>query len=197
MYDKKSISEFLDELSSNNSIPGGGSAAALTGALNAAVVSFIANLTIGKEKYKENEIEAKEILAESEELKKEMLLMIDQDSRVLSNLLAAYKEGEQDKIKSTAQNAVEFSMDMAKKAVRLMRLSLEVSEIGNQMLKSDFETAAYIGDAAVGSAIANVKINLESLDQQEYKKNIKKEYQKLKKESSELKTEIIELRNNL
>ena len=195
MYAQKSIEEFLDDLSSSNSIPGGGSAAALSGALNAAVVSFIANLTIGKKKYEEVEAEAKEILAESEELKKEMLLMIDQDSRILSNILDSYKAGDQEKVKSVCQDAVEFSMDMTKKAVRLMRLSLEISEIGNRMLASDFEVAAYIGDAAVGSAIANVKINLKSLDDKEYKENIKKEYLKLKDESSRLKEEIIALAN--
>lgn len=195
MYGQKTIEEFLDDLSSSNSIPGGGSAAALSGALNAAVVSFIANLTIGKEKYKEVEAEAKEILAESEELKKEMLLMIDQDSRILSDILDSYKAGDQQQVKSVCQDAVEFSMDMTKKAVRLMRLSLEISEIGNRMLASDFEVAAYIGDAAVGSAIANVKINLKSLDNQEYKSNIEKEYLKLKNESSRLKEEIIDLAN--
>ena len=195
-YGKKTIQEFLDDLSSSNSIPGGGSAAALTGALNAAVISFIANLTIGKEKYKEVEAEAKEILAESEELKKEMLLMIDQDSKILSDILDSYKAGDQGKVKTVCHDAVEFSMDMTKKAVRLMRLSLEISEIGNRMLASDFEVAAYIGDAAVGSAIANVKINLNSLDNEEYKENIKKEYLKLKDESSRLKEEIIELANN-
>lgn len=195
MYKQKNIEDFLDDLSSKKSIPGGGSAAALSGALNAAVVSFIANLTIGKKKYKEVETEAKEILVESEELKKEMLLMIDQDSKILSDILDSYKTGNQDKIKSVCHDAVEFSMDMTKKAVRLMRLSLEISEIGNRMLTSDFEVAAYIGDAAVGSAIANVKINLKSLDDEEYKKNIKKEYLKLKEESSRLKEEIIELTN--
>jgi formiminotetrahydrofolate cyclodeaminase len=196
MYGEKTIEEFLDDLSSSNSIPGGGSAAALSGALNAAVISFIANLTVGKEKYKEVEAEAREILLESEELKKEMLLMIDQDSKILSDILDSYKAGDQDKVRAVCQDAVEFSMDMTKKAVRLMRLSLEISEIGNRMLASDFEVAAYIGDAAVGSAIANVKINLKSLDNEEYKENIKKEYLKLKAESSRLKEEIIELANN-
>ena len=191
MYGQKTIEEFLDDLSSSNSIPGGGSAAALSGALNAAVISFIANLTIGKKKYEEVEAEAKEILAESEELKKEMLLMIDQDSKILSDILDSYKAGDQDRVKNVCHDAVEFSMDMTKKAVRLMRLSLEISEIGNQMLASDFEVAAYIGDAAVGSAIANVKINLKSLENEEYKENIKKEYLKLKEESSRLKKEII------
>jgi len=195
MYAQKTIEEFLNDLSSSNSIPGGGSAAALSGALNAAVISFIANLTIGKEKYADVETEAKEILIESKELKKEMLLMIDQDSKILGDILDSYKAGDQEKVKSVCHDAVEFSLDMTKKAIRLMRLSLEISEIGNRMLASDFEVAAYIGDAAVGSAIANIKINLKSLDDQEYIENIKKEYLKLKDESSNLKEEIIELAN--
>lgn len=195
MYSEKSIQEFLDDLGSKNSTPGGGSAAALTAALNAAVVEFIANLTIGKEKYKDVEAEAEEILNESRELKKEMLQMVDQDSEILRNILDSYKSEDEQKIQKTCNNAVEFSLDMAKRAVRLMRLSLEISEIGNQMLASDFEAAAYLGEAAVGSSIANIKINLKNIENEDYKENIKKEYSKLKNESSELKKEIIENAN--
>ncbi|ADQ15219.1 cyclodeaminase/cyclohydrolase family protein [Halanaerobium hydrogeniformans] len=195
MYSKESIESFLNDLASEKSIPGGGSAAALSGALNAAVVSFISNLTIGKEQYKDVEEEAKNILLESNQLKKEMLLMIDQDSQILSKILDSYKAGDQNKVKSVCSDAVEFSMDMTKKALRLMELTLAISKIGNRMLASDFEVAAYIGDAAVGSAIANIKINLKSLDDNKYKKNVEKEYKALKKKSSKLKEEIIKLAN--
>lgn len=195
MYSKETIEGFLNELASEQSIPGGGSAAALSGALNAAVISFISNLTIGKEKYKDVEDEAKAILAESNQLKKEMLLMIDQDSQILSQILDSYKAGDQAKVKSVCSDAVEFSMDMTKKALRLMELTLAISKIGNRMLASDFEVAAYIGDAAVGSAVANIKINLKSLDDNEYKENVKKEYKALKAKSAQLKEEIIALAN--
>lgn len=195
MYSKETIEGFLNDLASEQSIPGGGSAAALSGALNAAVISFISNLTIGKEKYKDVEDEAKAILAESNQLKKEMLLMIDQDSQILSQILDSYKAGDQAKVKSVCSDAVEFSMDMTKKALRLMELTLAISKIGNRMLASDFEVAAYIGDAAVGSAVANIKINLKSLDDNEYKENVKKEYKALKAKSAQLKEEIIALAN--
>lgn len=195
MYSKETIEGFLNDLASEQSIPGGGSAAALSGALNAAVISFISNLTIGKEKYKDVEDEAKAILAESNQLKKEMLLMIDQDSQILSQILDSYKAGDQTKVKSVCSDAVEFSMDMTKKALRLMELTLAISKIGNRMLASDFEVAAYIGDAAVGSAVANIKINLKSLDDNEYKENVKKEYKALKAKSAQLKEEIIALAN--
>ncbi|SFL74044.1 cyclodeaminase/cyclohydrolase family protein [Halanaerobium salsuginis] len=193
MYDKSTIAEFLSDLSSKNSIPGGGSAAALTGAINAALISFIANLTIGKEKYAAVEIEAQEILAESEELKLEMLKMMDQDAQILQDILAKYKSSNQAELEKVCQSAVEFSLTMSKKAVRLMRLTLEISEIGNQLLASDFEVAAYLGDAAVNSAIANVKINLKNVKKIDYINNVKQECSKLKTKSSNLKTEIIEL----
>ena len=195
MYYNSEIQVFLDELSSKNSTPGGGSAAALAGALNAAVVNFIANLTIGKEKYKDVEAEAKSILDESNQIKREMLKMMDEDSEILSKILASYKTGNKAETKSICKDAVEFSLDMTQRAVRLMELTLEISKIGNKMLASDFEVAAYIGDAAVGSAIANIKSNLKSLDDDDYKENIKEEYQKLQKKSADLKEEIIKLAN--
>jgi formiminotetrahydrofolate cyclodeaminase len=195
MYNNSSIEDFLNELGSKNSTPGGGSAAALTGALNAAVVNFIANLTIGKEKYKDVEDEAKSILTESNQIKREMLKMMDEDSEILSKILASYKTGNNAETKSICKDAVEFSLDMTQRAVRLMELTHEISKIGNKMLASDFEVAAYIGDAAVGSAIANIKINLKSLDDNEYKSNVKKDYKALKDKSSKLKKEIIELAN--
>jgi formiminotetrahydrofolate cyclodeaminase len=195
MYNNSSIEDFLNELGSKNSTPGGGSAAALSGALNAAVVNFIANLTIGKEKYKDVEDKAKSILTESNQIKREMLKMMDQDSEILSKILASYKTGNKAETKSICRDAVEFSLDMTQRAVRLMELTLEISKIGNKMLASDFEVAAYIGDAAVGSAIANIKINLKSLDDNEYKSNVKKEYKALKEKSTNLKKEIIELAN--
>ncbi len=195
MYSKKSIDEFLNDLSSKNSIPGGGSAAALSGALNAAVVSFISNLTIGKEKYADVEGKAKEILEKSSALQKEMLEMIDKDSEILSDILDGYKSGNQEKVKEICRDAVGFSMDMTRKAVELMNLTLSISKIGNRMLKSDFEVAAYIGDAAVNSAIANVKINLGSVDDKEFVNEVKEEYTMLSKKSDKLKKEIIDLAN--
>jgi len=120
---------------------------------------------------------------------------MDEDSEILSKILASYKTGNKAETQSICKDAVEFSLDMTQRAVRLMELTLEISKIGNKMLASDFEVAAYIGDAAVGSAIANIKINLKSLDDDNYKENIKREYQKLQKKSADLKDEIIKLAN--
>ncbi len=191
MYPEKSINDFLAELSSKNSIPGGGSAAALTGAVTASVVSFIANLTVGKKKYQDVEGEAKEILAESTKLMDELAEMIDKDSEVLDEILATYKTGDKEALLSVSKSAVDFSMDMTKKCVEIMELALHISRIGNRMLASDFEVAAHLGDAAVNSAIANVKINLGNLKDEKHITEVKNSYTILQKKSQQLKKDIL------
>ena len=64
---------FSDELAADSAAPGGGSVAALSGALGAALVSMVCRLTIGKKGYEEYEHEVKEVLAESEILRKRLL----------------------------------------------------------------------------------------------------------------------------
>ncbi len=195
MYPEAAVNKFLDDLSSKKSIPGGGSAAALAGAMTAAVVSFISNLTIGKEKYKKVEPEAKEILDKSQDLKNELARMIDEDSDILKEILDTYKTGDKEKLLSVSKKAVGFSLDMTRKCVEIMELSLHISKIGNRMLASDFEVAAFIGDAAVNSAIANVKINLKSIKDEEYISGVEDEYSRLREKSNNLKEEIIEIAN--
>ncbi len=195
MYPEGTINQFLDDLASESSIPGGGSAAALAGSMTAAVVSFISNLTIGKKKYEDVEPEAKEILKEAEELKKELVNMVDEDSEILKEILATYKKGDKEKLLTVSKKAVDFSMEMTKKCVDIMELSLHISKIGNRMLASDFEVAAFIGDAAVNSAIANVKINLKSIKDEDYVSRVEDEYSQLRVKSDDLKEEIVEIAN--
>lgn len=195
MYPEGTVNQFLDDLASESSIPGGGSAAALAGSMTAAVVSFISNLTIGKKKYEDVEDEAKEILAKAEELRKELVNMVDEDSQILEEILATYKKGDKEELLAVSKKAVEFSMDMTRKCVDIMDLSLHISKIGNRMLASDFEVAAFIGDAAVNSAIANVKINLKSIKDEDYVERIEDNYSQLREKSNDLKEEIVEIAN--
>src|SRR5690554_2314690 len=120
MYPEKSISRFLNDLGSKSSIPGGGSAAALTGAVTASVVSFISNLTVGKNKYKDVEPEAKEILEKSSSLKEELAKMMDEDSKILDEILQTYKKGDKNALLDISRKAVDFSMKMTKKCLKIM-----------------------------------------------------------------------------
>ena len=71
------ISEFIEELSSDSPAPGGGSVAALSGALSAALSSMVCNLTIGKEKYKDVEYDMENILERLQNIRKRLLEIIE------------------------------------------------------------------------------------------------------------------------
>ncbi len=94
------IEQFLDALASNAATPGGGSAAAIIGAMGAALVSMICNLTIGKKKYAEVETELKDVLAKAEMLRRRLTGMIEDDVQAFDAVMAAYgmaKETDADK----------------------------------------------------------------------------------------------------
>ena len=65
MIKQSAIDKFLDDLASQNATPGGGSAAAIIGAMGAALVAMVCNLTIGKKKYADVEAEMRALLAKS------------------------------------------------------------------------------------------------------------------------------------
>ena len=94
------IEPFLDQLASSAATPGGGSAAAIIGAMGAALVSMVCNLTIGKKKYADVEGEMKDVLAKTEVLRKKLTAMIQDDVKAFDAVMGAYgmpKETDADK----------------------------------------------------------------------------------------------------
>ncbi len=168
LIDKK-VSNFLDELASSSPTPGGGSVAALAGALGVALISMVGNLTIGKKKYKDVEEDIKKIISSSERLRYELSQLIEEDVRVFNNFMATYKmpketEDEKkiraEKIQKSLIEAAKVPLRVAYKCLDILSLSKEVAEKGNINVVSDAGVAALMAEAALESAILNVKINL-------------------------------------
>src|SRR5262245_57811698 len=86
------VEPFLDALASQAATPGGGSAAAIMGAMGAALVSMVCNLTIGKKKYAEVETEMKDVLAKSEALRAKLTGMIEDDVKAFDAVMARSEE---------------------------------------------------------------------------------------------------------
>ena len=84
MIKQAAIEKFLDDLASQNATPGGGSAAAIIGAMGAALVAMVCNLTIGKKKYADVEGEMRALLAKAEELRHRLTGMIEDDVKASS-----------------------------------------------------------------------------------------------------------------
>jgi len=168
LIDKK-VSNFLDELASNSPTPGGGSVAALAGALGAALISMVGNLTTGKKKYEDVEEDIKKIISYAEKLRCELSQLIEEDVKAFNNFMATYKmpketENEKkirtEKIQESLIEAAKVPLKVAYKCLEVLSLSREVAEKGNINVISDAGVAVLLAEAALESAILNVKINL-------------------------------------
>src|SRR3954452_473089 len=85
------LGQFLDELASGAPTPGGGSVAALSGAMAAGLITMVCDLTIGKQQYAEFEAQAQSLRARAEALRAELQQLAQADVEVFNNLSAAYK----------------------------------------------------------------------------------------------------------
>ena len=177
LIDKK-VSNFLDELASNSPTPGGGSVAALAGALGVALISMVGNLTVGKKKYEDVEEDIKKIISFSEKLRYELSQLIEEDVKVFNNFMATYKmpkdtEDEKnvraEKIQESLIKATKVPLKVAYKCLDILSLSKEVAEKGNINVISDAGVAVLMAEAALESAIINVKINLKMIKDEEVK----------------------------
>lgn len=163
------LTGFLGELASDSPTPGGGSVAALCGALGAALNSMVANLTIGKKKYADVEDKMKETLAATETLRVELAQMIDEDAAAFDKVMAALKmPKETDDEKATRKAVLQLALvDAAtvplavmEMCVGVIKLARPVAEHGNVNAVSDAGVAALVGRAGVHAAGLNVLINL-------------------------------------
>jgi methenyltetrahydrofolate cyclohydrolase len=173
----KPVTEFLDDLASNLPAPGGGSVAALSGALGAALVSMVCNLTIGKKGYEGVQTEVEALCARSEALRREMVDLLDADVAAYTAYSQAAKmprdTDEQKAVRATAmQNALKNAtmppMHIAEAAVKVMDLCMPVAEKGNKGAVSDAGVAVLMAEAALRSAALNVLINLGYIKDQEF-----------------------------
>ncbi len=177
MYVEKPMIVFLDRLASRSPEPGGGAVSALVGALGAALVSMVGNLTLGKEKYADVQDQVEELLEHSEKLRDELQGLIQRDTEVYAEVSAAYKmprESEEEKaarsssIQKALKTATEVPFEIAEKCLEVARVSQTAAEIGNVGAVSDAGVAALLAEAAAQSAALNVKINVKSIEDRDF-----------------------------
>ncbi len=174
---KKTLQGFLDELASPSPAPGGGSVAALAGALGAALTSMVCNLTIGKKKYAGVEESMKAILKESEELRSRFTVLIEKDTEAFNKVMEAFnlpKENDAQRalrdaaIVAATKEATLVPLEVMKHCIDGLALAQKVAANGNRNSVSDAGVSALMLQAACESAALNVKINLKSLSDTEF-----------------------------
>ena len=195
-----SIQGFLSETASSSPAPGGGSVAALAGALGTALSSMVCNLTIGKEKYKEFEPEIKEILMASEKLRKELTVLIDEDTTAFNDVMTAFKmpkETEEQKnkrshaIQQGYKSAAQVPLKTAHTCTKILDIAAVLAQKGNENSITDAAVSALMAKAGVESAILNVKINLGSIKDQAFVQKISNDLSKLEESTKQKTVEII------
>ncbi|MHC5010644.1 MAG: cyclodeaminase/cyclohydrolase family protein [Planctomycetota bacterium] len=172
-----SVEAFLEDVGSNRPTPGGGTGAAVTGALGASLVRMVAALTIGKKKYAEHE-ELMEAVAESARESADALLgLAAEDAAAYDAVTAAFrlpKETDEEKaargaaIQEAFRGAIEVPLRVMERCVEAIGLAKNVVAYGNQNAASDGAAGAELCRAALKVASYNVKINLGSVKDEAY-----------------------------
>ena len=177
MTTKSSIATFLDDLASERPTPGGGGAAAVCGAIGAALVSMVANLTIGKKNYEAVWEDLKIVNTEAEALRAELTRAIEEDVVAFNSVMGAYalpRATDEEKAKRTAaiqgalKDATLAPLRSVKACFGVIRLSASVAEKGNLNVISDAGVAVLAANAGLRSAALNVFINAKAIKDRDF-----------------------------
>ena len=157
MLDKK-VTEFLDVLSSNEPVPGGGGASATVGAMGVALGIMVGNLTLGKRKYADVEPDIKELIEKSQSLMDELKHLTDEDARVFEPLSRAYGLP-RGTVEHALLEASLVPLQIVEKAYESLTLLEELGEKGTRIALSDVGVGALFARAALEGASLNIFIN--------------------------------------
>lgn len=166
------LTAFADELSSDSPAPGGGSVAALVGALGAALAAMVANLSHAKKGFEARQARLEAIAVRGQELKDRLLAAVDADTVAFDHLLEAMRLPRGTVEEQATRNgaiadatvaAIEVPLGVLEACPEIIELCLEVSEIGLPASRSDAGVGSQVARAAAAGAYQNVCINLPGL----------------------------------
>lgn len=199
-FAKLSNEDFLNLLASDAPAPGGGGAAAMAGALAAALSSMVANLTIGKEKFAEQEENIKVLLTDTVLLRGKLLACADEDAKVFEAFMSSYKlpkNTDEEKntraqaIRNAAKLAAGIPMEIARASFAVLKISLDMANIGNPNVVTDATCSAILARAALRCAAYNVFVNLNLTKDEEFNENARKEIAVMEQEAALLEEKVL------
>ena len=200
MLSEKPVVTFLDELASSSPAPGGGSAAALAAAIGAALVSMVANLTVGKKLYVDVQADIQRILVRSEALRHKCQDLLEKDVAAYTQVSLVYKmpkdtdeqkAARADAMQKALKNATTVPMELAQVCVEILELCPEAAEKGNVNAVSDAGVGALMAEAALRAAALNVLINLGSIKDEAFVQKERAKLDALLAGKSQLKEQIL------
>jgi glutamate formiminotransferase/formiminotetrahydrofolate cyclodeaminase len=165
------IEPFIEQLAAPTATPGGGSAAAASGAMAAGLAAMVASMSRGKKAYLQYESQLSEALARLAQLREELKAAIDADAESYNLVMKAYKAAKEAKdsgevargIIAALQQATTVPLGVAEKAVEVGQIAKKLGPITNPNMKSDLTTSIALANAALQGALANINVNLDSI----------------------------------
>ncbi len=194
------VKDFVEELSTDSPAPGGGSVSALLGSLAAALASMVAALTHGKKGMEEKKSQMENVGIKAQELKDRLSTLVDADTEVFNELMAAMrlpkKTDEQKTARHTAvqeatKAATKIPLEIAKLCSEVLDLADVVAREGLAASVSDAGVAAEAALAGLRGARLNVLINLVDIEDENFKKNVTDEVNNMERSAAELKRKVI------
>ena len=178
------LKELIAELGSSSPAPGGGSVAALNGALSASLTSMVCRLTIGKERYASAQADMKAALAESKDLMEKMLALADRDAEAFNKVMGAFampksnddeRAARSDALQGAYKGASEVPLETARGCLKAMELAKIALLKGNRNSATDAACAALCAEAGLKAAALNVRVNLSAIKGVEFTSTISAE----------------------
>src|SRR2546428_1446236 len=189
---KMNVRQFCNETLSDSPAPGGGSVAALMGALGASLGGMVANLSAGKRGWDDKLEYFSGWAVKAQQLKDELLSLVDEDTAAFSKVMDAFalaKGSDEEKkaraaaIESATKYAAEIPLKVMETASRSYELLAEMAEKGNPNSISDVGVGAGATRACINDAALNVRINLAALKDEKFKSDLQKKVRKLQADS--------------
>src|SRR5213594_4115646 len=189
---KMNLREFCDETLGDSPAPGGGSVAALMGALGASLGGMVANLSAGKRGWDDRLEYFSDWAVKAQQLKDELLSLVDEDTAAFNKVMEAFalsKESAEEKaarsaaIEQATKYAAEVPLKVMETASKSYELLTEMAEKGNPASISDVGVGALATRACIGGAALNVRINLAGLKDEKFKSSLLKKIQQFSADS--------------
>ena len=189
-FSDSTLVAFTQDLASASPAPGGGSTAALAGALGASLVAMVCHLTIGRKNYQNVSEKFQAMLPRAEALRAELLNAIQHDADAYSQVMIAYqlpKDSDAEKSVRTRaiQNALKHAAEIPLRVATACAEILEMAEIaaahGNKNAASDAGAGALMAEAGLRAALLNVEINLGLVQDEAFNSNTRAQLEPLKR----------------
>jgi glutamate formiminotransferase/formiminotetrahydrofolate cyclodeaminase len=165
------VEPFIEQLAAPTATPGGGSASAASGAMAAALATMVAGMSRGKKAYLQYELQLSEALARLSQLREELKAAIDGDAASYNEVRAAYRAAKESAdggklIAAALRGATVVPLSVAERAAEVRKIAETLKPITNPNMSSDLATAIALAAAAIQGALDNVRVNLDSLEQE-------------------------------